>query len=75
MNAVLVAMHLVACQPDLLICEDISGVSQTWDTMEACRQDRDGETIRARRLLAPQTVVMSRCRYQIRRDGRSLPMF
>jgi hypothetical protein len=74
-KTILVAMHLVACQPDLLICKDISSVSKTWQDMEACREDRNAEMARARKMLARRLVIMSRCRYLPGRDRRSMPMF
>ena len=40
MKSVLVAMHLVACEPDLLICQDISSTVSRWSDMAACRQDQ-----------------------------------
>ena len=73
MKAILVAMHLVACQPDLLICEDMSVSGKRWADMETCRQDRDTEMVRARQGLPDEVVVMSRCRYLIGRDRRSTP--
>lgn len=75
MKAILVAMHLVACQPDLLICEDMSVSAKRWPDMETCRQDRDTEMVRARQGLPDEVVVMSRCRYLIGRDRRSTPAF
>lgn len=75
MKSVLVAMHLVACQPDLLICEDIFADTRRWHDIELCRQDRALEMARARAKLPEWAVVMSRCRYLIGRDRRSLPMF
>lgn len=75
MKTVLVAMHLVACQPDLLICEDMSAAAKRWHDIEDCRQDRGAEMARVREALPARAVVMSRCRYLIWRDRRSLPMF
>nr|WP_319386050.1 hypothetical protein [uncultured Roseibium sp.] len=75
MNAILVAMHLVACQPDLLICEDFSMSAKRWADMETCRRDRDAEMVRVRKGLPDEAVVMSRCRYLIGRDHRSTPAF
>lgn len=75
MNAILVAMHLVACQPDLLICDDMSVSSKRWTDMETCRQDQSTERVRVKQGLPDGTVVMSRCRYLIGRDHRSVPTF
>ena len=75
MKTVLVAMHLVACQPDLLICEDISAVSARWSDIETCRRDQAAHIANARANLPDWAVVMSRCRYLIGRDGRSAPAF
>lgn len=75
MKAVLVAMHLVACQPDLLICEDMSTVSKRWEDIQACRDERKLAMARVKEALPPWAVVMSRCRYLIGRDRRSLPLF
>jgi len=74
-KSVLVAMHLVACQPDLLICEDVSTVSKRWHDIEICRQDRAAEMARTRKTLAAWAVVMSRCRYLIGQDRRPRHMF
>ena len=75
MNSVLVAMHLVACQPDLLICEDMSVNAKRWADIETCRQDRNAEMYRVKQGLPAWAVVMSRCRYLIGRDQRSTPVF
>ncbi|MES0880169.1 hypothetical protein [Roseibium sp. SCP14] len=75
MKSVLVAMHLVACQPDLLICEDVSASAKRWADIETCRQDRETEIYRVKQGLPDWAVVMSRCRYLIGRDRRSSPMF
>ncbi|WP_305989260.1 hypothetical protein [Roseibium sp. MMSF_3544] len=75
MKSVLVAMHLVACQPDLLICEDMSVNAKRWADIETCRQDRALEMARLKQDLPNWAVVMSRCRYLIGRDARSTPAF
>ncbi|MEM9633904.1 MAG: hypothetical protein AAGA50_21415 [Pseudomonadota bacterium] len=75
MKSVLVAMHLVACQPDLLICEDVSANAKRWADIEACRQDREAEMYRVKQGLPDWAVVMSKCRYLIGRDSRTSPMF
>lgn len=75
MKSVLVAMHLVACQPDLLICEDMSINAKRWADIETCRQDRALEMARLKQDLPDWAVVMSRCRYLIGRDARSTPAF
>ncbi|MET1413973.1 hypothetical protein ABVF61_17005 [Roseibium sp. HPY-6] len=75
MKAVLVAMHLVACQPDLLICKDMSVNSKRWTDVETCRQDRDAEIFRVKQTLPETVVVMSRCRYLIGKDRRTAPAF
>jgi len=75
MKSVLVAMHLVACQPDLLLCEDMSVASKRWADIETCRKDRTVEMARVSQTLPDRAVVMSRCRYLIGRDRRSTPVF
>ncbi|MBN9669110.1 hypothetical protein [Roseibium aggregatum] len=75
MKTVLVAMHLVACQPDLLICRDMSVDSKRWADVEMCRRDRNSEMERVKRGLPDWAVVMARCRYLIGRDARSTPVF
>jgi hypothetical protein len=75
MKTVLVAMHLVACQPDLLICEDMSVNVKRWPDMEACQLDRNTEMTRIREVLPHWAVVMSRCRYLIGQDHRTPQMF
>lgn len=75
MKGVLVAMHIVACQPDLLVCEDISAVSARWSDIEMCREDQASHIARAKTKLPEWAVVMSRCRYLIGRDQRSAPVF
>lgn len=75
MNAILVAMHLVACQPDLLICQDMSVNTKRWRSIETCRQARSAEMVRVKQGLPDWAVVMSRCRYLIGRDHRSTPAF
>ena len=75
MKSVLVAMHLVACQPDLLICEDMSTATKRWHDIEPCRRDRIVEMARAKAALPDWAVVMSRCRYLIGSDQRSPPLF
>ncbi|MCV0429440.1 MAG: hypothetical protein K5905_28690 [Roseibium sp.] len=75
MKSVLVAMHLVACQPDLLICEDMSVNAKRWSDIETCRQDRDAEMYRLKLDLPDWAIVMSRCRYLIGRDQRSPQIF
>ncbi len=75
MNAILVAMHLVACQPDLLICQDMSVDTKRWTSIETCRKDRPAEMFRVKQGLPEWAVVMSRCRYLIGRDRRSTPAF
>jgi len=74
-KSVLVAMHLVACQPDLLICEDMSVNAKRWADIETCRQDRALEMAGLKQDLPDWAVVMSRCRYLIGRDARSTPAF
>ena len=68
-------MHLVACQPDLLICQDLSVDAKRWADMETCRKDREIEMFRLKQGLPEWAVVMSRCRYLIGRDRRSTPVF
>jgi len=75
MKSVLVAMHLVACEPNLLICEDISAVAKRWSDIETCRRDQAAQIAEASSVLPDWAVVMSRCRYLIGRDRRSAPMF
>lgn len=75
MKTVLVAMHLVACQPNLLICEDMSADAKRWVDMASCHRDRGAEMARAKQMVPEWAVVMSRCRYLIARDHRSTPMF
>lgn len=75
MTGVLVALHLVACQPNLLICEDLTASQAHWRDMEACEAGRLIQMREARERLPKWVVVMSRCRYQIGRDQRSVPMF
>jgi hypothetical protein len=75
MKSILVAMHLVACQPDLLICQDLSVDAKRWADMETCRKDREIEMFRLKQGLPEWAVVMSRCRYLIGRDRRSTPVF
>lgn len=75
MKTVLVALHLVACQPDLLICRDLSPDSKRWADMDLCQKDRPAEMERVRQGLPVWAVVMARCRYLIGRDRRSLPVF
>ncbi|ASP36207.1 hypothetical protein [Labrenzia sp. VG12] len=75
MKSVLIAMHLVACEPDLLICRDISSTLSRWSDIAACRQDQAIRIAEAERALPERIVVMSRCRYLIGRDQRSAPMF
>lgn len=75
MNGVLIALHLVACQPNLLICEDLSASREYWEDMDACQIAREPEMDRARDNLPDETVVMSRCRYTIAPDARTAPIF
>ncbi|CTQ52653.1 hypothetical protein LP7551_01173 [Roseibium album] len=75
MKTILVAMHLVACQPDLLICEDMSVNTKRWSDMEACQLDRNTEMTRIREVLPHTAVVMLRCRYLIGRDHQTPQMF
>ncbi|WP_420411960.1 hypothetical protein [Roseibium sp.] len=75
MTAVLVALHLVACQPDLLICQDLSASKEQWHDMGDCEAARETEMQQAKALLPEDAVVMSRCRYRIGRDRRSLQIF
>ncbi|WP_298813922.1 hypothetical protein [uncultured Roseibium sp.] len=75
MKTVLIAMHLVACEPDLLICQDVSMDAKRWQDMGTCQNDRDHEMQKARGKLPEWAVVMSRCRYLIGRDLRTAPMF
>jgi len=75
MKSVLVAMHLVACEPNLLICEDISASAKRWSDIETCRQDQATQVASVKHTLPDWAVVMSRCRYLIGRDRRSTPMF
>ncbi|MHA7774249.1 hypothetical protein [Roseibium sp. M-1] len=75
MKSILVAMHLVACQPDLLLCEDLSVETKRWADIETCREDRPVEMARISETLPDWAVVMSRCRYLIGRDSRSTPSF
>ncbi|WP_029063722.1 hypothetical protein [Labrenzia sp. DG1229] len=75
MKLILVAMHLVACQPDLLVCQDMSVNTKRWSNIETCREDRDDEMFRLKQDLQEWAVVMSRCRYLIGSDRRSTPAF
>ncbi|WP_422019310.1 hypothetical protein [Roseibium sp.] len=75
MNGVLIALHLVACQPNLLICEDVSATREYWENMDACQMAREPEMDRARDDLPDEIVVMSRCRYTIAPDARTAPIF
>jgi len=56
-KSVLVAMHLVACQPDLLICEDMSVNAKRWADIETCRQDRALEMARLKQLICEDMSV------------------
>jgi hypothetical protein len=75
MNGVLIALHLVECQPNLLICEDLSASREYWENMGACQMAREPEVDRARDDLPDETVVMSSCRYTIAPDARTAPIF
>jgi hypothetical protein len=75
MTAVLIALHLVACQPDLLICQDVSASKERWQDMGDCEAAREKEMQLAKKSLPEEAVVMSRCRYMIGRDRRSLQLF
>ncbi|OJJ13183.1 hypothetical protein BKI51_03805 [Alphaproteobacteria bacterium AO1-B] len=75
MNGVLIALHLVACQPNLLVCEDLSASREYWEDMDACQMAREPEMDRARDDLPDETVVMSRCRHTIAPDARTAPIF
>ncbi|WP_417685466.1 hypothetical protein [Roseibium sp.] len=75
MKAVLVAMHIVACQPDLLICKDLSDDGQRWTDVSHCDDERETRIGRERAHLPQWAVVMARCRYLITRDRRSLQLF
>ncbi|QDG79144.1 hypothetical protein [Labrenzia sp. PHM005] len=75
MTAVLVALHLVACQPDLLICQDLAASKEQWQDMRDCEAARETEMQLAKDTLPEEAVVMSRCRYMIGRDQRSLQIF
>lgn len=75
MKSVLIAMHLVACEPELLICQDVSVETKRWQDMETCQNDRGHEMQKAQEILPEWAVVMSRCRYLIGRDRRTTPMF
>ena len=75
MNGVLIALHLVACQPNLLICEDVPASREYWADMDACQMAREPEVDRARHSLPDQTIVMSRCRYMIAPDARTAAIF
>lgn len=75
MNAVLIALHLVACQPDLLVCQDLTASQVHWQDMETCEAGRADQMLKARNQLPEWAVVMSRCRYMIGRYQRSVPAF
>jgi hypothetical protein len=75
MKPILVAMHMVACQPDLLICKDMSVNAKRWSDMESCHLGRDAEMTRVKQGLPDWAVVMSRCRYLIGRNHRTPQMF
>ncbi len=75
MNTVLIALHLVACQPDLLICKDLTASQVHWQDMEACEDGRATQMRQAKETLPDWAIVMSRCRYLVGRDQRSVPIF
>ena len=75
MKTILVAMHLVACEPDLLICQDYSINAKRWPDMEACQMARDMEMSRLSKTLPTWAVVMSRCRYLLGKGYNPYAMF
>ncbi|MBS8261379.1 hypothetical protein DYI23_14235 [Roseibium polysiphoniae] len=75
MKSVLVALHIVACQPDLLICKDMADDGLRWTDISHCTARKEDLMSSARSQLPAWAVVMARCRYLIGRDGRSLQVF
>ncbi|MEJ8473529.1 hypothetical protein [Roseibium algae] len=75
MKSILVALHIVACQPDLLICKDLADDGQRWSDMSHCTSQRAKMIEAAKSQLPDWSVVMARCRYLMNRDGRSLAIF
>lgn len=75
MNGVLVALYLVACQPDLLICKDLPDDGRRWTDIGDCHDSRGNSVSEARKRLPDDLVVMARCRLLISRDGRSPALF
>lgn len=75
MDVILIALHMVACQPDLLICKDVEFNTHRYEDMGDCLEARPVQMKEARERLPDWAVVMSRCRYLIARDRRSMPVF
>lgn len=75
MKMILVALHIVACQPDLLICKDLADDGRRWTDMGDCLQTRSATMATARRTLPDWAIVMSRCRYLTSKDHRSPSLF
>jgi hypothetical protein len=75
MNGVLVALYLVACQPDLLICRDIPDDGRRWTDIGDCHDSRKSSVTRARKHLPDSLVIMAKCRFLISRDARSPALF
>ncbi len=75
MNTVLVVLHLVACQPDLLICNDMPDDGRRWTDIGDCQQVRPITESRAKSASGNGLVIMGKCRYLIDRDGRSPLLF
>lgn len=75
MNGVLVALYLVACQPDLLNCKDIPDDGRRWTDIGDCHESRKSSVTRAQKRLPNNLVIMAKCRLLISRDARSPARF
>ncbi|WP_417666692.1 hypothetical protein [Roseibium sp.] len=75
MKSVLVALHIVACQPDLLICKDLADDGNRWSDISHCHEKLNARLARERAQLPDWAVVMARCRYLMTSDRRSMQLF
>lgn len=68
MSGVVVLLHLVVCEPNLLICEDLEIPQVVFRDVVACNEMMPRAIEVARQARAPNMVVMGRCRFGFARQ-------
>lgn len=71
-----IAALLVRCAENLLLCQELESPALYFDRIEICLAELPRIIAEAKQsVIAPYTVIMGKCRFQMPRDRRSPPAF